>query len=236
MSTVAEVMKELEQLGSEQTAKTFRRHGADGPMFGVKVGDLKPIAKRIKNDQALVLALWDTGNSDAMYLAGLSADGGKMTPKQLDGWAKSAWWHMLSEYSVPFVASEHPQALAIAKKWMGSKPINIQCSGWTTYAATLSVRPDSELDLNEIEELLQTVEREIAEAAGRVKYVMNAFVIAVGCYCKPLLGKAKATAKRIGIVEVNMGDTACKVPLAVDYIAKVEQAKRIGQKRKTAKC
>jgi hypothetical protein len=33
-----------------------------------------------------------------------------------------------------------------------------------------------------------------------------------------------------------MGDTACKVPLAVDYIAKVESMKRVGKKRKTAKC
>ena len=236
MSAVAEVMKELEQLGSPQTLKTLRRHGADGPMFGVKVGDLKPIAKRIREDQTLALALWDTGNSDARYLAGLAADGSKMTLKQLDNWAKTAWWHMLSEYSVPFVASEHPQALALAKKWIGAKPISLQCSGWTTYAATLSVRADADLDLDEIEELLLVVERSLATAPDRVKYVMNGFVIAVGCYVKPLLAKAKATAKRIGVVHVDVGDTACKVPLAVDYIAKAEQAKRVGQKRKTAKC
>ena len=76
----------------------------------------------------------------------------------------------------------------------------------------------------------------INEADNRVKYVMNGFVISVGSYVKPMLSKAKATAKRIGAVDVNVGDTACKVPLATEYIAKVEQANRIGQKRKTAKC
>ena len=65
---------------------------------------------------------------------------------------------------------------------------------------------------------------------------MNGFVISVGTYVKPLLKDAKATAKKIGKVEVDMGDTSCKVPLATDYIAKVEKAKKTGKKRKTVKC
>ena len=236
MSSLSEVMQELEGLGSEQQVKTYRRHGADGPMFGVKIGDLKQIVKKIKGNQSLALELWKTGNADAMYLAALVADGSQMSLKELDAWVKSAWWQMLSEYSVPWVASEHPQAFSIAKKWMASKHALIQTSGWNAYSAAISIRPDSELDLAEIEGLLRSVENEIGQADNRVKYVMNSFVISVGSYVKPLLSKAKATAKRIGIVEVNVGDTACKVPLATEYIAKIEKANRVGQKRKTAKC
>jgi 3-methyladenine DNA glycosylase AlkD len=236
MSTLAEIMQELESLGNEQQVKTYRRHGANGPMFGVKIGDLKKIVKKIKGDQSLALELWDTGNSDAMYLAALVADGGKMTTKQLDAWAKSAWWQMLSEYSVPWVASEHPQAFSIAKKWMASKQAHIQAAGWNAYSSAISIRPDSELDLAEIEELLKAVESGIKTADNRVKYAMNCFVISVGSYVKPLLSRAKATAKRMGAVDVDVGDTACKVPLAAEYIAKVESANRVGQKRKTAKC
>ncbi len=236
MSSLSEVMQELEGLGSEQQVKTYRRHGADGPMFGVKIGDLKQIVKKIKGNQSLALELWKTGNADAMYLAALVADGSQMSLKELDAWVKSAWWQMLSEYSVPWVASEHPQAFSIAKKWMASKHALIQTSGWNAYSAAISIRPDSELDLAEIEGLLKSVENEIDQADNRVKYVMNGFVISVGSYVKPLLSKAKATAKRIGLVEVNVGDTACRVPLATEYIAKIEKANRVGQKRKTAKC
>lgn len=53
---------------------------------------------------------------------------------------------------------------------------------------------------------------------------------------KPLLKQAKATAQQLGDVSVDMGDTACKVPLAAAYIAKVEAAGRTGQKRKTIRC
>jgi hypothetical protein len=37
-------------------------------------------------------------------------------------------------------------------------------------------------------------------------------------------------------VHVDMGATSCHVPLATDYIAKVEARGAIGKKRKTAMC
>jgi len=35
---------------------------------------------------------------------------------------------------------------------------------------------------------------------------------------------------------VDVGETACKVPLAIAYIEKTEAAGRIGKKRKTMRC
>ena len=39
--TLSEVLKELESYGNDQTKKTWLKHGAAEPLFGVKVGDLK---------------------------------------------------------------------------------------------------------------------------------------------------------------------------------------------------
>lgn len=233
---IDEVMAELKSLGNAGTLATYRRHGANGDLFGVKIGDLKKVLKKIKGDQELALALWETGNGDAMYLAGLAADGRLMTRKQLDEWAKTAWWSMLSGYSVPGVAAENEAAFSIAMKWLKLKDPTRACAGWSTYSAALSIRTDAELDLDEIKSLLKKVEAEINTAPNRVRYCMNGFVISVGSYVKPLLKEAKATAKRMGIVEVDMGDTACQVPVAADMIAKIESMGRVGKKRKTAKC
>ncbi len=41
--TVEEVLQKLEALGSEQTKKTFLRHGAREPFFGVRIGDMKKL-------------------------------------------------------------------------------------------------------------------------------------------------------------------------------------------------
>ena len=48
MKTVTQVMSALKKKGSAQTRKTCARHGAPDNMFGVKIADLKVIAKQIK--------------------------------------------------------------------------------------------------------------------------------------------------------------------------------------------
>lgn len=236
MPTVESILKELEALGTEQTRKTFRRHGAPEPMYGVKVGDLKKVAKRLKHEQEIALELYESGNIDAMYLAGIVADGSRMTKTELDRWARQATWQMISDYSIPGVAAESQHGLALARKWMKSKKPIIASAGWCTYSAILATWDDEDLDLDEVAALLDQVVQEVHSAPNRVRYAMNNFVISVGTYITPLLKKAKQAAKKIGPVSVDMGDTACKVPLAVDYIAKVESMKRVGKKRKTAKC
>lgn len=231
-----EVMKALEKLANPQARKTYARHGCPEPFFGVKLGDLKGLVKRIRTDTPLARELYKTRNSDAMYLAGLIADGNQLTRKELDEWAKSATWHMISGCTVPWVASENPQGWEAALKWIDSPIEKISVAGWTTLTAIVSVRGDADLDLKAIERLLDRVARTIHAAPNRTRYAMNGFVIGVGSYVKPLTARALQAAAKIGPVEVDMGDTACTVPLAADYIKKVIARGNHGKKRKTAKC
>ena len=172
-----------------------------------------------------------------MYLAGMVADGSRMTRKQLDGWAKgAAGMSMIAEYTVPWVAVESPYARKIALKWIESKPEHIASAGWCTYSGIVATAPDPDLDLKEIEDLLEKVEEEIDGAPNRVRYTMNGFVISVGAYVEPLTMRARSAAATIGVVSVNMGGTACKVPLATAYIEKIDGMGRVGRKRKTIRC
>jgi len=65
---------------------------------------------------------------------------------------------------------------------------------------------------------------------------MNAFLISCGTYIASLGDKAITTARHIGRVEVDMGDTACKVPDAESYILKARRGAPIAPKRKTVRC
>lgn len=233
---VTQVLAELKKKGSEQTRKTFARHGIDVPMFGVKVADLKLIAKKIKGEQALALELFDTGNYDAMYLAGIVADGSQMSKPELQRWAKNATCETICGYTVPWVATGSPHARELAIKWIASKKESIAVCGWATYSGIVATRRDDLLDLNEIQGLLDRIVAGIGKAPNKVRYVMNGFIISVGGYVKPLLTAAKQAARNIGAVSVDMGDTACKVPLASAYIEKIESMGRVGKKRKTMKC
>jgi 3-methyladenine DNA glycosylase AlkD len=236
MITAKEIVEELKGLGHESYKATMARHGATTPYFGVKIDDLKKIQKRIKKDYQLALDLFDTGIGDAMYLAGLIADDAKMTKKDLQHWAETAQFYLHSEYTVPWVAAGNPFGWEMAMKWIDSKKENIAAAGWSTLSSLVGTREDAELDLAELKQLLKRVEKTIRQQPNRVRYTMNGFVIAVGCYVEALTDTALAAAEKVGKVSVDMGDTACKVPGAVEYIMKVVKRGTVGKKRKTAKC
>ena len=232
----SEILSELEEYGDLQTKKTLLRHGAKEPFFGVKVADLKKILKKTKKNHELSLELYNTGNSDAMYLAGLMADESKITESQLDEWVEKAYWHFLSEGTVPWVAAETKFGFNLGLKWIESEKETVASAGWVTLAYYAGVNKDEELDIKKYSELLDRVESEIGKAQNRVKYTMNGFVISIGTYVKELTEKALTISDKIGKVDVIMAGTSCKVPLAKEYINKAVGEGRVGKKRKTARC
>jgi hypothetical protein len=65
---------------------------------------------------------------------------------------------------------------------------------------------------------------------------MNSFLICVGAYVVTLSAETIATSKKIGDIEIDMGDTSCKVPNAVEYINKSKAKGSLGKKKKMARC
>ena len=234
--TAKYVVAELKALGKESYKMTMLNHGAKEPIFGVSVADMKKIQKRIKMDYQLALDLYDTGISDAMYFAGLIADDAKMTKKDLQRWVEKAYFPMISEYTVAWVAAGSNHGREVALEWIDSTKEHIASSGWATLSSLVAIREDKDLDVAELEKLLERVQKTIHQQPNRVRYAMNGFVIAVGSYVKALTAAAISAAEKMGPVSVEMGGTACKVPFAPDYIEKVKQRGSLGKKRKTAKC
>jgi hypothetical protein len=234
--TAKEIMNELEKKGSESIKKIFRNHGTNGPMYGVKVADLKVIQKKVKKDHKLAMELFATGNYDAMYLAGLIADESKMSKKDIQQWTEKSHSSGISEYTVSWVAAESDYGWELGMKWIDSPKELIASAGWNTLSGVIAMKPDDELDITAIKKLLQRIVKEIHSSPNRVRYTMNGFVIGVGGYVKELTKHAIEIAKKIGDVYVDMRGTACKVPAATDYIKKMEAKGYIGKKKKTVKC
>ncbi len=231
-----EIIKELKSLGSQSIKNVLVKHGAKEPCFGVRVEDLKKISKKIKGNQELAMELYDTGIYDAMYLAGIIADGEKMSKKNLERWVENANAYGISEYTVAWVASESKFGEELALKWIESKKENIATSGWATLNSIVSITPDEKLDIKKYKLLLDRIAKTIHSSPNRVRYTMNGFVISTGSYISELTIYAQGIAKKIGVVYVDMGDTSCKVPSAVEYIEKIKAKGLIGRKKKTAKC
>ena len=234
--TAKAILEQLKPLGLDSYKKVLLNHGIKEPIYGVKIEELKKFQKRIKKDYQLALDLYDTGVYDAMYLAGLIADDHKMTKKDLRHWAETANNSGISEYTVPWVAAESLHGHELALEWIESKKEDIASSGWATLRGLVAIKDDAELDLAELKQLLQRVQKTIHQQPNRVRYAMNDFVISVGSYVKALTDTALQTAAKMGTVMVDMSGTACKVPSAAEYIQKVQKRGTIGKKRKTVKC
>lgn len=231
-----QILAEIEPLGTESYRRVLRNHGVTGPLYGVKIEELKKHQKRIKKNYQLALDLFETGVYDAMYLAGLIADETRMTKEDYENWLAKADSDVVAEFAVAWVAADGPLGWDLALEWIESADEKVAVVGWGTLSSWVAVKPDSELNIPALSSLLQRVKNTIHSAPGRVRYKMNGFVIAVGSYVADLTDEAISVAEFIGAVRVDMGNTACKVPSAPEYIRKVVSMGRAGKKRRTARC
>jgi 3-methyladenine DNA glycosylase AlkD len=219
--TLKEVLTELKSYGNEQTRKVLKRHGAKEPFFGVKIEYLRKIQKKIRKDHELALELFETGNTDAMQLAGYICEPDKFSMADLQNWAEKSYWYLLSEYTVASVAAESGLGFEAATGWIKSDRENIASSGWATLAVLIAKKKDTSLDPDILQELLESIPGRIHQSPDRVRYTMNNFVIAAGAFVPELHQLSIETAKKTGKVSVDMGGTACKVPDAITYIGKI---------------
>lgn len=215
--TLEQVMLALEEAGSAQTRKTYARHGATEPMFGVSFATLKLLSKRIKVDQELAEALWSTGNFDAQNLAVKIADPATISSRELDRWASTPTAQMCGAY-VAHLAAESPHGPAKADKWLAAKDEPTRFAAWSLVAALAMI--NESIDDPWFADRLAEIEKSIHSAPNAQRYAMNSALIAIGCRNDSLRRSANAAARRIGIVEVDHGDTDCKTPIAADSIQK----------------
>jgi 3-methyladenine DNA glycosylase AlkD len=217
-ATLEETMRLLEKAGSAQTRKTYARHGASEPMFGVAFSTLGALWKKIRVDHDLALRLWDTGNFDARNLAFKVVDPARMTPADLDRWARETPVRMVSGY-VSMVAAEGPHGLSTAERWLASREEGLRCAGWGL-VGQLALRDEAIPDAW-FSARLAEVRDTVHDAPNAERYAMNGALISIGLRGAALRKSALAAAKRIGPVEVDHGDTSCKTP---DAAASIEKA------------
>jgi 3-methyladenine DNA glycosylase AlkD len=216
--SLSEVMAILEKLGTEPTCKTWARHGAKGPMFGVLFGELFKLMKWIDVDHELARELWATGNVDARNLAMKIADPLAMTPDELDRWAIENPMRMCSLY-VATLAAEGPHARNKVREWLSSSNERLRASGWTLLGRLSDL--DESFPEDQLLRGVEAIEKSIHSAPNEVKNDMNRALITIGGRSSAMRKAVLAAAKSIGEVTVDHGDTACKTPDVAEAVEKM---------------
>ncbi len=220
----AETLAELEALGTAQNRKVYGRHGVGKPMFGVSYANLRKLAKRLAPDHQLALDLWSSGNHDARVLATMVDEPSRVSAQILRGWLADVDSYVLADALASLVGrTSLSDDLAaewtadLQNEWAGT-------TGWSLVAAQ-ALDTKSSLPESYFAERLSYIEKYIARAANRVRHSMNGSLIAIGCRSPEMRQAAEQAAARIGKVEVDHGQTSCKTPEAIPYLAKVWKRK-----------
>lgn len=126
------VLSTLKRLGSARIRDEMGpRYGIAAPpgapalkAFGVPVGKLHDVAKRLGRDHELALALWDTGWYEARMLAAFVDEPARVTAAQMDRWARdfdnwgicdTVCFHLFDRVPPP----PHELAFRKVEKWAG---------------------------------------------------------------------------------------------------------------------
>lgn len=230
--TFEEVMAYLEEHGIEAVRRVYRSHGAMEPLFGVKLTDMKPLVKTIGKDHELALRLYDTGNSDAMYLAGLIADPQRITMEELDDWVGKAYWDMLSERCVAVIAAKSTHGFEAARKWVRSPDEMVASAGYASFSTLFSVVPDEEIDMDEVRRMIDDIVVRIQEEKTHLQNAMKNFMIMAGIFIKPLYDYTLEAGKRIGTIKPSIPENNCNIQSVTDYLVRYAEKGRIGVKVK----
>jgi len=215
--TYAEIMADLKKLGTAQNVKIYKRHGAGDNLFGVSFANLNKLQKKIKIDHQLAVQLWESGNSDARTLATMIVDPKQITSAQADNWIENLSHYMLIDLLAGLIARTS-FAKEKMEEWMKSPQEFVRQCGYSILGELF--KNGANISEADCRRYLKTIGKEIHSSPNRARHSMNGAVISIGVFKPALTKEAFATAKKIGKVEVDHGETGCKTPDAIDYIQK----------------
>lgn len=215
-----EVVSQLAAHGSEQTRRTYLRHGASEPLFGVRFGDLRPLARRIGTDHPLARQLWASGNVDARLLACMVADPARASEEELDAWLADIDTYFLVDTFVAEFASRVPGRLPRAERWIASHRDRTAQAGWDLM--NLVALGDEDVPDEVLEQQLDRIAGHIGSYGNWTRRSASNTITGIGLRNDRLEAAARRTAAAIGHVEFDPGPTACVMPDPIAYLEKTK--------------
>jgi 3-methyladenine DNA glycosylase AlkD len=211
---VSEVLAKLEALGTEKMRLHNKKYGADDNQFGLKMGDIRAVANKIKTDHQLGLALWETGNIDARFLAVLIMKPKELSVDELDRMVKSNRFAHVADWLSSYVIKEHPAKEQLRELWMQSDDAMAARAGWSLTAGRIA-RDAEGLD---IPALLDRIETEMPTAAPETQWTMNTTLAQIGIHHQQYRERALAIGERLGIYRNFPVSKGCTSPFAPIWI------------------
>ena len=216
MSTAA-ILSQLEALGEEGVRKLAVRTGAGKKQYGVQLGSIRTLAKKLGADHELGLALWKTGNLDARLLAILLLQPKRLTAAELDRMVRAVLCMQDAEWLTSYVVKKHPDKEALREQWMKDSDPKAARAGWALTAERVAKDPDG-LDPTA---LLDRLEAELAGADPLPQWTMNVTLAEIGIHFPKHRKRALAIGEKIGLYRDWPVSKGCTSPFAPSWIGEM---------------
>lgn len=215
--TLPETLRQLEALGDATVRAHNAKNGAGENQFGVKRGDLRKLADKIKTNHALALELWATGNVDAQFLATLLIDVKELSAAELERLVKTVNFAWTADWLHSYVTKLHVDKETLRQKWLKAKDRWLARAGWQLTAGRVAKSPEG-LD---VVALLDRIEQELAKAAPEVQWTMNACLAEIGIHVPLQRKRALAIGEKLGVYRDYPCSKGCTSPFAPIWIAEM---------------
>src|SRR5688572_16568079 len=215
--TLKETLDQLEALGNEATRAHNTRYGAGDNQFGVKHGDIRVLAKKIKTNPELAMSLWETGNVDAQLLAILLIKPKSLSAQEVDRMVRSVAFAHVADWLSSYVVKQHPDKETLRQEWMATEDRWAARAGWSLTAERVVKSPEG-LDLPA---LLDRIEDEMENADPVVQWTMNSTLAEIGIHFPELRKRAIAIGETLGIYRdypVSKGGTSPVAPIWINFM------------------
>lgn len=215
---IDDILARLKSLGNDARRKHNAKAGAPDNQFGVKLGDVRQVAKQLKADRQLALALWETGNVEAQLIAALSVEPKSLSADELDRLTRSTTCSQVADWLNAYVVARHPERETLRQRWMADQDRWAARAGWSLTASRVSKDAEG-LDLTA---LLDRIERELPTALPEVQWTMNNTLAAIGISHPQHRQRVLALGERIGLYRdwpTAKGCTPPYVPVWVEAMA-----------------
>lgn len=219
---VKEALAALKAAADEKMYAQNVKRGAGKNQYGVKMGDIRKIADKIKSDHALALELWKTENVEARLLAMLIVQPKKLSAKELESMVKSITFVQEAEWFNSYVLKDHPERESLREDWMKSKNVWAARAGWSLMSGKV-VREPAAVDMPK---LLDRIEKEMPGAPTEVQWTMNTTLAMIGINNEKLRKRAIGIGEKLGVYRDYPVSKGCTSPFAPIWIT--EMVKRKG--------
>ncbi|MBP3960038.1 DNA alkylation repair protein [Gemmata sp. G18] len=212
--TLNETLEQLKVLGNATTRAHNTKYGAGGNQFGVKLGDIRALAKKIKTNHELATSLWETGNVDAQLLATLLLKPKTLSAQEVDRLVRSVTFAHAADWFNSYVVKQHPDKEALRREWMAADDRWAARAGWSLTAERVVKSPGG-LDLAA---LLDRIESEMGRADPVVQWTMNSTLAEIGIHFPKLRKRALSIGETLGIYRDYPCSKGCTSPFAPIWI------------------